>query len=709
MNITRNTLLLASLIRTGRLARLTPFFILFLIVLGLTPLQVYALSEIEEVKVVADFRGNEADTLATSVSILDATAIKQSGARHFDELISALPNVNFAGGTSRARFFQIRGIGERSQFSSPLNPSVGFIVDNVDFSGAGSIGTLMDVSQVEVFKGPQGTRYGANALAGLVYIKTNDPTQEQYLDLGFSAGEYNHRSINVVANQPITDNSAVRLAIEKHQSDGYYKNAFLDSDDNNQQDELTARVKLAIEDLAGWRIVAGVSRVDIDNGYDVFSLDNIRSTFSDQPGSDDQKSTSLSIEATRAFSRVDLTLLGALSDSELEYSYDEDWTFTGFDPIGYTSFDQYLRDKSIGSLEARLLSNDSSRIFNDSTDWLVGIYRLEQEEELTRNYTFLGAPFTSQYDFDTTALFVQLDTALTPKWELAWGARWERRSTEYDDSNGFEVSPTESLWGGRIALKYDLAPGTMTYLSLAKGYKAGGFNTDGTLPANLREFESETLMELELGVKSRLLDNRLSLSGAIFYDQRRDQQVKSSFVRPRPDGSTEFIDFLGNAAEGTNRGLEFNALWLVSDRFSVDVAVALLDAVFDDFINEFGEDLSGRDQAQAPGNSYQIGFHWQQGPWRTNLSFLGKDDFFFSDRHSLKSKDQNLVNANLTYETSRYSINLWGRNLADRDYTVRGFGSFGNDPRNGYQTEPYVQFGEPRVIGITTEIRIGGV
>jgi hypothetical protein len=185
--------------------------------------------------------------------------------------------------------------------------------------------------------------------------------------------------------------------------------------------------------------------------------------------------------------------------------------------------------------------------------------------------------------------------------------------------------------------------------------------------------------------------------------------VKSSFVRPRPDGSTEFIDFLGNAAEGTNRGLEFNALWLVSDRFSVDVAVALLDAVFDDFINEFGEDLSGRDQAQAPGNSYQIGFHWQQGPWRTNLSFLGKDDFFFSDRHSLKSKDQNLVNANLTYETSRYSINLWGRNLADRDYTVRGFGSFGNDPRNGYQTEPYVQFGEPRVIGITTEIRIGGI
>ena len=679
-----------------------------LLALCLIPLPGLAISEIEEVKVVADFRGNEAESLATSLSIVDADTIKQSGARHFDELVSSLPNVNSAGGTSRARFFQIRGIGERSQFSSPLNPSVGFIVDNVDFSGAGSVGTLMDVSQVEIFRGPQGTRYGANALAGLIYVKTNDPTQDQTLDINLSAGEYDHRSLGIVANQPLSDNSAIRIAIEKHESDGFYENAFLNSDDNNARDELTARIKLATNDVVGWDIVASASVVDVDNGYDVFSLDNVRSTFSDEPGKDSQKSNSLSLEGTKEFSSATVTLLGSVSDSELEYSYDEDWTFTGFDPIGYTSFDQYLRDKSISSVEARLISNESSRLLGDTTDWLVGVYLLEQREDLTRNYTFLAGPFSSNYNFETSALFFQLDSELSERWDFAWGARWERRSTDYDNSDGFEVSPSESLWGGRLALKYELAQGTMTYLSLARGYKAGGFNTDGTLPTNLREFDSETLIEWELGIKSRLLDNRLSLTGAIFFDQRRDQQVKSSFVRPRPDGSTEFVDFLGNAAEGTNRGIEASALWLISDRFSVDASIAVLDAEFDKFINEFGDDLSGRDQAQAPGSSYQVGLHWQEGPWRANLSFLGKDDFYFSDRHSLKSKDQNLVNANLTYGTSRYSINLWGRNLGDRDYTVRGFGSFGNDPRNGYQTEPYVQFGEPRVIGITTEFRIGG-
>lgn len=663
---------------------------------------------IEEVKVVADFRGGEAENLATSLSVLNADVIEQSGARHFDELISALPNVNFAGGTSRARFFQIRGIGERSQFASPLNPSVGYIVDNVDFSGAGSIGTLLDVSQVEVFRGPQGTRYGANALAGLIYIKTNDPTADQTFDLSLAAGEYGHRTVGLVYNQPLTEGVAARLAVEQHNSDGFYENTFLGDDDVNERDELTARLKLSADDVAGWAMTASLTRVDVDNGYDTFSLDNDRKTRSDEAGRDGQTSNAFSIEATRSLSAADLILIGAGANSDLEYSYDEDWTFTGFHPIGYTSFDQYLRDKSVRSLEARLMSNESSRIFADTTDWLVGVYRLEQTEALTRNYTFLGAPFTSDYDFDTSAVFFQMDTTLSDNWVLAWGARAERRRTDYDNSDTVEFSPSESLWGGRIALKYEYAPRSMAYISLARGYKAGGFNTDGTLPLDLREFDSETLLEWEIGIKALMLDDRLSLTGAIFHDQRDDQQVKSSFVQSRADGSTEFVDFLGNAAEGTNRGMEVSANWFATDHLSIDLAVAYLSAEFDDFINEFGEDLSGRDQAQAPDYSYQLGFHWQQGPWRANLAFVGKDEFFFSDRHSLKSQDQHLVNANLSYETNRFSVNLWGRNLGDRDYTVRGFGSFPNDPRDGYTTNgPYVQFGDPRVIGMTVNFTLG--
>jgi outer membrane receptor protein involved in Fe transport len=670
-----------------------------------TGLQSANASEIEEVKVVADFRGATASDLATSLSVLTEEDFEKTGARHFDEIVADLPNVNFSGGTSRARFFQIRGIGERSQFAAPLNPSVGYIVDNVDFSGIGSTGTLFDAYQVGVFRGPQGTRYGANALAGLIYIKTNDPTDEQYIKVSLTGGNYGNRTAGFVYNQPFSDNVSARFAIESHQSDGFYRNDFLDTDDNNERDELSARAKLAVKDFSGWQVDTQLSIVDVDNGYDTFSLDNVRVTRSDQPGRDTQESISFSMEATRSLDFADLTIIAALSDSELEYSYDEDWTFTGFDPIGYTSFDQYLRDKDIGSFEARLISNDDSRIFDDSTDWIVGFYHLTQDEDLTRNYTFLGGPFSSAYDFDSTALFFQMDTEFGPDWGLAWGGRVERRSTDYDNSDLVSFSPSENLWGGRIALQRFYNDATMAYVSVARGYKAGGFNTDGTLPVALREFDSEYLIEYELGIKTRVFEDRVNFSAALFFDDRKDQQVSSSFVQPRPDGSTEFVDFLGNAAEGTNQGLELGAEWFVSDNFTIDINVAILEAEFDEFINAFGDDLSGRDQAQAPSNSYQVGFYYEAGNWQANLSVVGQDKYFFSDRHNLEADSRDLVNASIRYLGDNLTVTLWGRNLADDDYTIRGFGSFGNDPRNFYATEPYVQFGEPRVFGVTTEVR----
>ena len=145
---------------------------LFLIAAGFALSSVSFAQDIEEVIVKADYRQVEESALGTSLSILSEELLDTYSVEHLDDVLNFIPNLNFASGSSRARHFQIRGIGERSQFGSPINPSVGFIVDNVDFTGIGSIGTLVDVAQVEVLRGPQGTRYGANALAGLIYIKS---------------------------------------------------------------------------------------------------------------------------------------------------------------------------------------------------------------------------------------------------------------------------------------------------------------------------------------------------------------------------------------------------------------------------------------------------------------------------------------------------------------------------------------------------------
>ncbi|MCH7570589.1 MAG: TonB-dependent receptor plug domain-containing protein, partial [Deltaproteobacteria bacterium] len=79
------------------------------------------------------------------------------------ELIQLVPNLNWSGDGHRARYFQIRGVGELAQYQGAPNPSVGFLVDDIDFSGIGTIATLFDIDHIEVLRGPQSIRYGANA------------------------------------------------------------------------------------------------------------------------------------------------------------------------------------------------------------------------------------------------------------------------------------------------------------------------------------------------------------------------------------------------------------------------------------------------------------------------------------------------------------------------------------------------------------------
>ena len=663
---------------------------------------------IEEIVVTADFRARSELDMATSVTVMTEAAIKSRSAQHFEELANAIPNVNYASGSNRARFFQIRGIGERGQFVAPINPSVGFLVDNVDFSGAATIATMMDVKQVEVLRGPQGTRYGANALAGLINVKTHDPEDQFAASLKLGAADYNTQTITAMVTGPMTETVSARLAVGSHRSDGYYENLFLRKKRNNAQDEQSIRGKLSAEMSANWQLDLSLSHVNIHNGYDSFTLDNSRTTLSDEPGQDQQESLALAIDSSWQLDNFDLKLIVGLADSDMEYGYDEDWTFAGIHPDGYMSRDNYIRNRETQSLELRFLSNDSSRLFSDSTDWLFGVYTLKSSESLKREYTFLTSDFRSDYDFDTAAAFFQLDSSLSEKLTLETGLRVERRDTIYRDSELLGFSPMETLWGGRVAAKYLLNSNTMAYASIARGYKAGGFNTDGTLDADLREFGEEFLIEYELGIKSSLLENKLHLKAAVFHDDRQDQQVKSSEGRIRVNGSTEFVDFVGNAAEGSNNGMELEAVWYPSEQLGLTASLGLLDATFDSFVNSENQDLSGRDQAHAPGYMAHLAANYNLGAWSLSVSLDAKDDFYFSDSHNVQSDPYELLNLNLSYSGERWSLSFWGRNLTNQDYAVRGFffGEFGNDPRKGYAPEPYVQYGEPRMVGVSYEVQL---
>lgn len=667
---------------------------------------------IEEILVTGELREATLADSPASISVLTLEDQRSGTVNHLEEVLGRVANVNLASGGGRARFVQIRGIGERGQFAEPLNPSVGLIVDGVDLTGIGVTATLFDVEQVEVLRGPQGTIYGANALAGLINVRTNDPTEAFESRLRLDAGDHDAVGVGAVVSGPISETLGYRLAAQQYQDDGFMKNRFLGRDDTDDHDELTVRGKLRWQPREDqtWTLAAGL--VEADNGYDAFSLDNDRNTFSDEPGQDEQETRYASLSGLwEPNGAVALAATLGGSRSESDYGYDEDWSFEGFHPDGYSSTDRYLRDRDSVSLDLRLLSGPEGRLFGGTTEWVVGVYGLDQSEDLTRLYTFLPGPFESRHEVERLAVYGELEHELNPRTRLIAGMRAERHEAEYANSDGVGFDPVDRMYGGRLVAERDVGDSAMAYASMTRGYKVGGFNISGTLEPELREYDPESLWSYEAGIKGRWLDGALTVRGALFTMRRRDVQVDTSIIVEQEGNAVEFIDLVTNAAQGTNSGLELELDYLPADDVTLFASLGLMRTEFDDFVNSSGEDLDGEDQAHAPDYQFFAGVEWRPAPrWYLRLEAEGKDGFYFSnsrrfvdDPSDVRSSPYELYHASAGFQGDRWSIKLWGRNLTDEDYPLRGF-YFGNDPRTGYEPNGWFQLGEPRRYGVTVTL-----
>ena len=667
--------------------------------------------DLAPVIVSADFRDSELQTIPASISVVNAEMIDQRNAQHIEEILALVPNVNYASGASRGRYFQIRGIGERSQFVAPLNPSVGTYVDGIDFTGFGGAATLIDVDQVEVLRGSQGTRFGANSLAGVINIKSTEPSADSKGYVKTHAETYNGYGLEAAYGGAISDTVLYRAAVGKKISDGFIENTTLDKKNVSNIDELTSRVKLrwlASDDLT---LDLSALYLDIDNGYDAFSLDENRKTMSNEPGHDRQQSKALALDSNWKISEaVTMKSILTANRTDMEYGYDEDWTAPALQP-GYQAFDNYQRDIKRDSIELRWLSGSAGRVAN--SDWLVGVYYQNSAIDLTRNYTY-DAKFTSNYDTASASLFTEFNTVISNNLILTSGLRFENWVSDYSDSNQISGDNKENLIGGKLALEYTLPSTDLFYASITRGYKAGGFNSEQDLPSeDLRDFDTEYQWNYELGSKFSALQNNLINRVGVFYTDRRDLQLKSSTAVPDGSGAVEFRDYITNAGKGFSYGLEWEMNWAVLQGLSLNTSLGLLKTEITDHDNLDPDafNLEGRKAAHAPDYTYSASINYALTQYvAMQLGVEGKDEFFYSEGHNFKSKSYQLVNARLTYQYDNYEIALYGKNITDEEYGVRGFdfGGYDPDPRSGagFDETQFQQLGAPAVFGISARIDI---
>lgn len=738
-------------------AKKLPFLLLPKVLLGLLLVQtafcpdLFAAEEdsdqlLEEI-VVSGYRQLAPLATDSSITVLSEATIRQATIANFEELVPLIPNMNLSGEGSRARYFQLRGIGEREQYEGAPNPSVGFFIDDIDLSGIGGVAGLFDIAQVEVLKGPQSARYGASALAGVVYMRSTDPAAEASAAAELTIGSDDLMAASAAIGGALAEAVQAHVSVSGLQQDGFRDNIFLQREDTNGRDELTARAKLNWDINEDWSALLTALYMDFDNGYDAFTVSNDAIMQSDHPGQDTQQTSAGSLRIAGPINdQVGFVSITSLADSDIHFGFDGDW---GNDEFwnsygGYVYDYQYSNPRQRDSLnqEFRMLSSPQGRWFEDSTDWVLGVFwqQLDEDNQVSSTGIYddsaaenFCAPcltnrqLDSNFQAETWALFGSLDVQLGEGWSLGLGWRYEHWSADYQDQwsdinypgqppggsscSQFDCQPDEGLWGGHLSLGYEFSPELRAYARAARGFKAGGFNPSlaalqgvALLGPEFIAYEAETLWNYELGLKGLWLDDALEGELSLFYTDRNDAQLSQSSQQVEFDpNSFVFVTYNGAASV---QGLEASLSWQLDEAWNIHAAVGLLDSNISNTAGTAAVSPSAihRNLAHAPSWNFNLGTSWRhkQG-WFARLDWNASDAFYFDISHNQRSQSYGLVNLRLGKQWRDWAISAWGRNIFDEDYATRGF-YFGNEPPD-FPSTLYTRFGDPAQWGISLEYR----
>ncbi len=665
--------------------------------------------DLETLVVTGDLWDSPLESLAASVSIRDGESLQSDGVRHFGDLIDGIPNLTTTGGTSRPRFFQIRGIGENSQFEGETpDSSVRFVVDDLDFTGLGMVGSTFDVSQVEVLRGPQAGAFGANAAGGVIRMVTNAPTPFWTGMAETTVGEDSLWASGFAVGGPLLNRNPeelmMRMSVEHSQSDGFRRNVTL-NEDTNARDEWMARLRTIWNPTADLSIDSTFFYANQDNGYDEFALDNNGwNTFSDEPGRDEQESIAGSVRATfDGWQGVRFSSASSIGSVDSLYSYDQDWT-----NASYAGFSELDRERVTFNQEFRLDSSEDAESIGLVDRWTLGAFFSVVDEDGFNTDTNPGRvkSLDTDYTSQNLAIFGQAAHDLDDRSRIVLGLRAEHieidGSGEAREDGVFQTAVNEGyddiLLGGKIAYEYDVNEEVMVFASATLGYKSGGINNDARINiagGDPLSYDTETLWNYEIGLRGAALENKLQGSLTAFYTMRRDSQIRDSAGL-----GGDYRYFTDNGDDSVIYGAEAEGNYQLVGDWSLHGSLALMGSEIERFTLSNGNAGGGGRLPNAPSYGYSIGLRYQpKEGFFGNLELLGKADYLESISTAEERSAFDVLNTSIGYRSGQWSVTLWARNLLDESYDKRVF-FFGNEDPT-YTPTRYTSAADPRQIGVT--------
>ena len=694
--------------------------------------------ELEGVEIFSSLRQvNEGDLASSAIVFSDELELFQG--QHFSDLLLKVPNLNYAGGTSRPRFFQVRGEGSVSRYADqgPPSPYVGLVLDGMDLSELGMITPLFDMQQVEVLMGVQTSLFGASASSGLINFKTNDPTDDEGGYAMMQLGSYNTFTNGLVYNLPFENGWKLRLVGHSNVSDGYKENVAIGGYASANKNETSLRVKLLKEGnliTQKYTVIAS----DFDNGYDNWSPDNNTDniTYSDNPGKDSQKSQIFIADYRYDLGEQIVDLNFGISSNETLHSYDSDWGNYSFwldEPYSfnpdvegyqYDFFDSFDREIDTRTTDLRFKSNINN---NNKVDYVFGLYNSTYEETTdAAGYIFGGSStgLSTGYDITTKSVYGELAFNFDNSSTLAFAFRNEARDIDYFDFENAGASfELDGDWNTSYKVSYELHPkeNLHWYIYAAEGYHPAGVNQNPYLDMEDKTYDDEIYIDLTTGI--RWYTDNIKLSTSLFYLEH-DSHIFETSEQLDPSNPNAFAFFKQNADSGYEYGSETSGEFKLNDRFSMGLSLGLLsgeiefgdhaehgDEHGEDDHDDHDEDHDDHDEheghaehgqkAHAPNWNYSLTFNYNfTEDSSLMVEIAGKDAFVFDSMHDeYESEPYHLLNAYYSQTFDKVKLGLYAKNILDESYADRGF-IFGLEPPQ-YSEKLYTSFGPPREIGMS--------
>lgn len=695
-----------------------------------------ALAQVEEIIVNASGRDQSLQDTSISITAFDTEQVDRYGIENFADLAKRTPGLFFSNPTTLTDSNPIiRGVGSPR---SAAAPSVGVFIDGIDIGNDtfGNVQTF-DLERIEVVRGPQSALFGRGVLAGAVNYITRRPSFDEVsgsLQATFAeGGQYTFMGR---VEGPLTDRFAMSAAVRKSDFDGFFDNTATGNTIGGRDALLanaTARLKFGqddrgeaflrvsysdeVQEQADWHLTPSNSEDPLwFIGQVAFDESLIANNGDDYAGID-RRFFRASLIVDYEFDFAKLT--SRTSFSKADFLFDQDFDFTAQpdspQPFGLFGNFRFLNEKDINdfSQEIRLTGSTGQRF-----EWIVGAYyRTEDNDEENFSFTTNSTtpdpvnPNILDRDLDTLAFFGSLKTKVTDTLSVTGELRWAQdKVTEISQPRlamaAADFSETFDNILPRVIVEFTPNDDILVYASAAKGNKPGGFNNaPGTgfapIPEELIPFDEEQAWSYELGFKSQLFSNRLTLNAAAFYIDWTDIQVSSQvLVDGRPVGFTDnasTADALGFEVEFSANPLEYLNLY---------GGVAYSPIRIQDFVDSraarAGITTDGDDQlGNTPDWTANLGAEYRRPVTDTWDGFIQADlsynsTLFASTANLAETGARTVVDLFVGVASETLQFNLFVNNLLD-DKTPRNVAPF-VDPTT-FRRTMIVQAPQPRQIG----------